>query len=104
MLLDGVPANTLNDWDWGQEIVLINVQPYARKIEVGAMKMRVPGTDHVFQNTAKFVRAKYGTVASITFTYRGVVEGAAVNPAFAKTKTHNMAKLRYPVIIIQGQD
>lgn len=103
LLIDGVPSTSLADWDWDQEIVITNVQPYARKIEVGAMQMRVPGTDHVFQTAAKFTRSEYGNVASITFTYRGLVAGAMVNPALAQTREHNRADLRYPIMIITAE-
>jgi hypothetical protein len=100
MLIDGMLAHTFAEWDWGQEIVLTNLQPYARKIEVGAMKMRVPGTDHVFQNVAKYTRAQYNTVASVAFSYRPMAAGATVP---AGTKPTNKV-LRYPVIIIKGFD
>ena len=65
----GNPVASLKDFA-GSEIVISNPVPYARKIEVGGMRMRVPGTGMVYQRAVKKVRARYGNIASILFTYR----------------------------------
>lgn len=100
LMLNGTPVASVKEWAPGDEIIIGNMVPYARKIEVGAMTMRVPGTDHVYQQAAKKVRARYGQFAKITFTFRGVIAGRAVNPHYAKGSAHNTPSLRYPVLLI----
>lgn len=98
LLIDGVPGR-IEDWDWGSEIVIVNMQPYARKIEIGAMKMRVPGTDHVFQTAAKFTRSRYSTMANISFTFMPLAAGLTVSGPGNYTAK---ADMRYPVMVIKA--
>lgn len=43
-----------------EEVTIVNTQPYSRKIEVGHMKMRVPGTDAVFKQVRAQVNRRFG--------------------------------------------
>lgn len=106
LFLNGVPVANLKDWRSGDEVAITNPLPYARKIEVGKMNMRVPGTERVYQQADKKVRARYGNLASVTFTYRGLIgrssgAGTLVNPAKAKGRAHNKSDVRYPVLLIR---
>lgn len=67
----GKPVASLKGFS-GPEIIVSNPLPYARKIEVGGMKMRVPGTDMVYQRAVRKVRARFGNVAAIHFLYQSI--------------------------------
>lgn len=73
LLVDGVEARNLENWQPGQEVVITNTVPYTRKIEQGRMKMRVPGTDHVYERASIAVNRRYGNVAQTKFTYRSAI-------------------------------
>jgi hypothetical protein len=117
LFLNGSAVPNLRDFKPGDEATISNPVPYSRKIEVGKMKMRVPGTSMVYAKAAKIVRARYGNIAKIGFTYRGLVGGGLVDPIKAGASTlkrgpngrfmkqggprpHNIANLRYPVLTI----
>lgn len=53
----------------GDDLYIMNTLPYARKIEVGTETMRVPGTDHVYQQAAQVLAGNAD--AKFTFSYRG---------------------------------
>lgn len=63
------------------EVVFLNPQPYSRKIEAGAMKMRVEGTSAVYQQAARAAQRRFGNLASIKFSYRAPISGAASRKA-----------------------
>jgi len=86
----------------GDKIVIINVKPYARKIEGGAkhkyrarLTQRRPGLssqapDGVYEVTARDLKNKYDKIAIIRFAYHGNVEGALVEQeAIARTPRRN---------------
>lgn len=124
LFINGIEVQTLADWKQGDEISISNYVPYSRKIEIGKMKMSVPG--HVYETTAQLMRREYRDIADISFTYRGIINGGQVNQLtasktvvertivrgskgrFAKgtsTRTvsggeHNKSKVRYPTITI----
>ena len=68
--LNGVPG-AAEAWQPGDEVEIINAAPYARKIEIGAMKMVIPGTDHVYAQAEQVVRRTYGELAYVSFAFRG---------------------------------
>ena len=67
LLLNGLKVASFAGWKRGDEAVIANTRPYARKIEFGDMKMRVPGTDHVYAQAAQVVNRVWGGVARVTF-------------------------------------
>lgn len=71
LYVGGALASNASAWRPGQEIWIVNAKPYARKIEVGAMVMMLPGTDHVYAQAQQIVRRLYGALASIRFTFKG---------------------------------
>ncbi|MGE0289266.1 MAG: hypothetical protein AB7P16_23505 [Bradyrhizobium sp.] len=73
LMVDGQATRNLSDLKPGQEVVIINPVPYSRKIERGAMRMRLKGTDHVYEQAARIVKQRYGNLAEIRFTYRSAV-------------------------------
>lgn len=64
-----------------QEYVFLNPQPYARRIELGKMKMRVSGTDRVFQQAQRAAARRFGNLASIRFSYRSPIGTAQTGKA-----------------------
>ena len=93
LFLNGAAVADLEAWVPGADVAISNPVPYARKIELGVMTMRVPG--HVYETTAQIVRARFGNVATVRFTYR-TLAGAAVG----KSRTEN-AQLRFPALAIR---
>lgn len=96
------------------EYVFMNMLAYSRKIEGGSSRQ----FDHVYEGTAKRARGRFGNIAKILFTFRGVVGGQQVNPmGLASNKTrggkgrfvatgvraHNNSDLRFPVITVRIQ-
>jgi hypothetical protein len=83
LFVNGVAAASLKDWDGSGEVVITNPLPYARKIEIGKMTMRVPGSDRVYQQAAQVVKRRYGNQVTVTFTFRAILGGYSVNQASA---------------------
>lgn len=96
IFLNGQPVTNLAGWKPGDEVAISNYLPYARKIEMGKMKMRVPGTDHVYAQAAQIVKARYGNVASVRFTYRGISGGAVIGG-----RPGNTSEARFPALVIK---
>jgi len=96
LFLNGSAVPNLMGFKSGDEATISNPVPYSRKIEVGKMKMRVPGTSMIYAKAAKIVQARYGNIANIGFTYRGLAGGAIL-----AGRAGNKADLRYPVITIK---
>ena len=96
LFVAGVAVPDLKTWDGESEIVISNTTPYARKIELGIMKMRVPGSSRVYDMAEREVRARFGNVAQIYYTYRGIVGGGVVSG-----RAGNKSDLRYPALVIR---
>lgn len=119
LFVNGVAGTNLADWDGTGEVVITNPLPYSRKIEVGKMTMRVPGSDRVYQQAAQVVKRRYGNQASVEFTFRGIVGGSMPDPLqdapllrrprnargrFTKTgsaRAYNNRDLRFPALVIR---
>jgi hypothetical protein len=92
---NGVAVKDLKGLKEGDQITISNPEPYARKIEVGKMKMRVP--PHVYERAVEIVRARFGNVAKIGFTYRGLT---STGGTILGGRRGNRSDLRYPVMTI----
>lgn len=107
------------------EYVFTNIVAYARKIEGGSSRQ----FDHVYEGTASRARARFGNVARILFTYRGLIgrssgSGSLINPlndptrggprvrvggagkdrgrfAASGSKAYNVSSVRFPVITVR---
>lgn len=95
LFVDGVETRNLAGWDGQGEILISNSMPYSRKIELGKMTMRVPGTDHVYEQAEFDLKQRFGNQARIRFTYRGQAGGAILTG-----KDHSKAEYRYPALEI----
>lgn len=94
LFVNGVAVPNLKNYTQG-EITISNPMPYARKIEIGRMKMRVPG--RVYEHAVKIVRARFGNVAKIGFTYRGLT---STGGSIIGGRRGNRSDLRFPVMTI----
>lgn len=109
LFIDGIAVPNLEGWRPGQEISIGNPLPYARKIELGRMTMRVSGTDFVYEQAAEIVHRRYGNVAQIFYSWRslllpnfglgGRAGGRAAGPAKRAAAAIERAT-RAPVLII----
>lgn len=50
----------------GEEVMLVNTQPYARVLEVGNVQVRAPG-DAIYQSTRQVVQRQFGKAVDIRF-------------------------------------
>jgi hypothetical protein len=112
---DAEAEGQLVDIPPGAEIVIADLQPYARKIEGGGPGKRgaarpplsPQAPNGVYEITAKEARRRFPD-ADINFTYRGVLEGGLIGADVIKggskagAKLHNVAALRYPAIEIRN--
>lgn len=95
MFVDGVEVRNLAGWNGEGDVIISNSVPYARKIELGKMTMRVSGSDQVYQQAQAIVQRRYHNIASVHFTYQGIVGGAHL-----ASREGNRSDLRYPALII----
>ncbi len=99
LMLNGKPAADLSGWRPGDEIAITNMLPYARKIELGRMKMRVPGSAKVYRQAVRKVKARFGSTAKIGFAFRGIVGGQQISVQ-RRSRSRGNSDLRYPVMTI----
>jgi multisubunit Na+/H+ antiporter MnhF subunit len=72
LFLNGHVVADVSNWKPGDQVAIANPVPYSRLIEIGILKMRVPGSDHVYQRAEIIVRARYGTMVDVKFAYMPV--------------------------------
>ncbi|MBR1198828.1 hypothetical protein JQ574_22790 [Bradyrhizobium sp. AUGA SZCCT0158] len=72
MFLNGQWVADASGWKPGDEIEISNPVPYSRLIEIGILRMRVPGTDHVYQRAEVILRGKYGNDVDVKFLFMPV--------------------------------
>lgn len=80
----------------GTPFTLVATAPYARKIEVGAMKMRVP--PHVIEDLAQALKARYGRLATFRVIYIEIASGYVLKGRSRRRKTGQ--RMRYPAISV----
>lgn len=77
LFVNGAAVSDLKSWQpTDGEIYIVNPLPYARKIELGKQKMRVPGSDKIYQQAEQILKRRFGNIAAIKFTYRAVSDGS----------------------------
>lgn len=120
LYLNGHSVADLSGYQSGDDVMITNTLPYARKIEVGAMKMRVSGTSKVYQQARRIVMGRFGNMAKVEFTFRAVIGGHGLDQAKTATRrraasgvleskigkkfgksAHNASDMRYPCLVIR---
>lgn len=79
LFIGGLGARDLKNFSSGMEVSITNRVPYSRKIELGTMTMRVPGSSLVYQQARRRIVNRYGRMVEVNFTYRAIVDGQQVN-------------------------
>lgn len=100
LFVDGreIPAD--GDLPPAEEYSISNTVPYARRLEIGKTRsgrdflISVP--NRIYERTAKDARARFGNVAKIGFTYRGMAGGGYVGG-----RAGNKSGMRYPTITVR---
>lgn len=67
LFIDGHNVQDAKSWQPGQQLEFSNPVPYARKIELGAIKVSAP--PHVYEETAPLVSARYGNSVNVQFVF-----------------------------------
>ncbi|SEM68963.1 hypothetical protein SAMN04515666_11924 [Bosea lupini] len=103
LFVGGAAVRSLKGWEArdGEEVFIANPLPYARKIELGKMTMRVPGTERVYQQAELMLRRRFGNVAAIKFTYMPVFGLAQTGRARGRTAAKQAQDLRRPALVIR---
>jgi hypothetical protein len=96
LFLNGVAVADLREWRAGDEVIITNTMPYARKIDLGVMRMRVPGSSRVYEQAVTIARRRFGNTARIIYDWRGFMGGATV-----AGHQGNKSELRYPAMVIR---
>lgn len=106
MFADGVEVPKGGVIPEAEEYSFTNLLPYARKIEIGKTKagrafvIQVP--NRIYERTAQDAKARFGNMAEIFFTYRGIVGGAQIK-AGTVGRAHNKSDVRYPTIYLRAR-
>ncbi|OYW68848.1 MAG: hypothetical protein B7Z40_00885 [Bosea sp. 12-68-7] len=82
LFADGVEVRAGEQPPAASEFIFLNPVEYARRIEIGKMRMRLPGTDMVYQRAARAAQRRFGNVAQIRFSFRdafGTARGQRAN-------------------------
>lgn len=75
------------------EIVFMNTQPYARKLELGSSTQ---APDGVYQSVALLARQRFRSLVKVEFTYRGLIAGSV-----AAGHLGNRTEVRQPAIVVR---
>lgn len=98
VMVNGRETRSLESIPLEAEVILTNSQPYSRKIEVGAMKMRVP--PGVVEDTKQAVMRRFGNI--VTAQKRFIpLSGAYVLRRENRRKDRASGKqLLYPALVV----
>lgn len=80
---------------------IVNIRPFSRKIEVGAMKMSVP--PHIFEDASQAARRRYGNVAKFRVQYLDLVDGYVLKGRGKRRRGKSRAgeRMRYPAVLVE---
>jgi len=103
LFADGIEVDVGGVIPDAAEYSFTNLVPYARKIEIGTTKSGRPFVlqvqNRIYERTAKDARSRFGNIARIGFTFRGIVGGRQYR-AGAAGRAHNKSDVRYPTITV----
>lgn len=83
---DGVEVEEPRDAEDADEVVILSLVPYARKIEgTGKRPPQSPKAPNgVYQVAAEMAKRRFGNLARVTFTYQDVIGGSSALEAWAR--------------------
>lgn len=80
----------------GAEVVIVNDVPYARKVQVGAMRMSVP--PGIYDDAYKAVRRRYGEFVSVGMTFVTLSDGYRLKRDGGRRGSRKGDPLTYPAL------
>lgn len=112
LFADGAEIPIGDELPIADEYSFTNTVPYARKIEIGKTKSGrafvIQVEPRIYERTAREARSRFGNVAKIEYTFRGIVGGQQVNPlGLVRNKRgqgareHNKPQNRFPTIVVR---
>ena len=100
LFADGREIAPDGDVPAAEEYSFTNIVVYTRRLEIGRTKsgrdFLVSVPNRIYERTARDASARFGNVAKIGFTYRGLVSGGYVGG-----RAGNKSKMRYPTITVR---
>lgn len=105
LFADGVEVDVGGQIPPADEYSFTNLVPYARKIEIGKTQsgrvfvVQVP--NRIYERTGREAQSRFGNMAKIEFTYRGIVGGYQIKAGTAG-RAHNRSEVRYPTIVVRN--
>ncbi len=110
LFLNGHDVPDAKAWKPGDQLEISNPEPYARKIEVGAMHISVDA--HVYERSAQIVRRQYGSMTKVEFLFMplrfGNAQAQAASGISARHTRRNSGRrsgdwlVRQPAIILSA--
>lgn len=101
LFINGDDVKDLSSWQPGDEIEISNSVPYARILEVGDSRHRIP--HHTYELTEQAVQRKYGDIVRVEFTYMPIRFAQSGGPVSRRRRGANRLD-RQPTLIIKGLD
>ena len=112
ILLNGSPVAQITQFNSGDEILIVNDQPYARKIVSGHMKLSVP--HNLTIRAKREINRRFGNTVSAQDTYLPLAGGYVLKGSFSKgvkpgartgikKDTQAGAAMTYPALRIVGR-
>lgn len=100
IFVDGSEVSALpDDLPASAVVVLVNTQPYARKIE-GGLSMQAP--DGVYEAVARLARDQFGGTVEIDFSYESISGAGPGAPSARDTKSKARTDDNFPAITIKA--
>ena len=93
LMVDGAEVKSINQIPVGSEIIITNDQPYVRKIEVGAMRMRVP--PGIVEDMRQAVQRRFGNTVIARKTFIDLAGGYILRRPPKKGQA-----LTYPALVV----
>jgi hypothetical protein len=113
VLLNGQPVSQVTQFLSGDEILIVNDQPYARKIVSGHMKLSVP--HNLTEHAQREVNSRFGNTVKASTTFLPLSGGYVLKGHFSKgVRAHARVRLQkdtqagaamtYPALRIVGRE
>lgn len=109
LFINGAQVSDARGWKPGDQLEISNPVPYSHLIEIGILRMRVPGSDHVYRRAEAIVRGRYGDQVDVAFKFMPVRFGSqAAAAGFARREgkdrdTRASSLRQQPALIISAR-
>lgn len=98
VMVNGTATRALDAIPSGAEVILTNDQPYSRKIEVGAMKMRVP--PGVVEDTRQAVMRRFGNIVTAQRRFINLAGAYTLRQDGGRKDRAAGKQLTYPALVL----